>query len=120
MVLYFAYGSNMDLDRIKSRGVVIKRRFSGILFGWKLLFNKIKDMSEGTGYANIISNKNSKVEGIIYEIDKQFIKNLDRAEGYPHHYTKKILIIKDKYGKKFDCIVYIANPEMIKDGLRPT
>lgn len=120
MVFYFAYGSNMDEERMKSRQVYIKQKFRGVLSGWKLVFNKIADSSKGTSYANIIYCRDSKVEGIIYETDEISIKNLNRNEGVPKHYKKRTIKIKDDYNQVIDCVVYIANPSMVKEGLKPT
>ncbi|MBW2993238.1 gamma-glutamylcyclotransferase [Candidatus Woesearchaeota archaeon] len=120
MVFYFAYGSNMNKERMISRGVSIKKRFSGILQNWKLNFSKINDEMNGAGFASIILSENSKVEGVIYETDEQSIKQLDKYEGYPYNYSRKNIVIKDKNGREFKCIVYIANPDKTKAGLKPT
>ncbi|MEM0053839.1 MAG: hypothetical protein QXL89_06610 [Nitrososphaeria archaeon] len=33
---YFAYGSNMDTERILERGVRFSKRFHAVLEGWKI------------------------------------------------------------------------------------
>jgi gamma-glutamylcyclotransferase len=131
MVYYFAYGSNMDEDRLKDR---MKKtsgfcsNFSvgtykviglGTLEGYKLVFNKINNVFRGAGYANIIK-EDSTVEGIIFEIDDNGMKRLDCNEGVSSgHYYKKYININTKKGT-LNCAVYIANDDKTKDGLKPT
>ncbi len=120
MVFYFAYGSNMNEKRMLSRGVSIKRRFSGTLKNWKLTFDKINNEVKGGGFANIIPCKDSKVEGVIYETDEESIKKLDKFEGYPYNYGRETIIIKDKDNKEFNCIAYLVAFGKTKANLKPT
>ncbi len=116
MVYYFAYGSNMDEMKMKKRVGHYKIFGKGILDKYALLFNKPARDGNGEGFANVIPAKDSKVEGIIYEISEEGIKKLDLAEGVPSHYNNRILpILHNK--KIIECNVYIAtNPQ---DGLKP-
>ena len=49
MVYYFAYGSNMDEERLKERCPDSKSVGSGVLKGYKLVFNKIANAERGIG-----------------------------------------------------------------------
>jgi len=117
-VYYFAYGSNMDKTRMEKRNVKYTQMFSGILRNWKLVFNKKSKKLKGVGWANIVSNE-SVVEGIIYEVDEKSIANLDYWEGYPDEYDKKELFVESE-AKSVKCVVYIANPDKVREGLKPT
>jgi len=117
-ISYFAYGSNMDKTQMEYRDVKYTQMFSGILRNWKLVFNKKAKKLEGVGWANIVLN-GPDVEGIIYEIDEKSITNLDYWEGYPDEYDKKELFVESK-AKSVKCVVYIANPNKVKEGLKPT
>ena len=85
MKFYIAYGSNLNIKKMKLRcpnakplieinGIRIK-----ILRGWQLNFNR---------YANITRKKNGCVPIGFYEITKICEKKLDIYEGYPFLYTK--------------------------------
>ena len=51
-VHYFAYGSNMNPERVTARGVEYIEILSGHLFGYELVFNKYSKKREGSA-ANI-------------------------------------------------------------------
>lgn len=90
---YFAYGSNMNANRMLGRDVDIYEMLPGILIGYKLTFNKISTV-DNQGYATIEKSKNNNVEGVIYQISHQGLKRLDLFEGYPTHYIRKILFFR--------------------------
>jgi len=118
-VYYFAYGSNMNQDRMIERGVEFFEKQTGILKGWKLVFNKISSKKKGAAYTNITPEKSHSVEGIIYKTNEPSIKKLDGPEGYPEHYDKKDMSVELHDGKFLNCVVYIANPTKVRDGLKP-
>jgi gamma-glutamylcyclotransferase len=119
MRFYFAYGSNMNPERLKSRGVEFLNFKPAILRDYKLTFNKIS--GEGYGYANIEPHTGGKVEGILYELKnpEEAIYNLDWYEGYPYHYDRIILPVETDNGI-VKAITYIATPQMLGKNLRPT
>jgi len=117
---YFAYGSNMDSNRMKERGINFAKREHAIIKGWKLEFNKVSFKNPKEGYANIVMKENSVVEGVLYEIPDSDLKTLDRYEGYPTHYGRiKIIVIMDN-GEKVEAVTYVAKPDKVKDGLKPS
>jgi len=121
MVSYFAYGSNMDKQRMSARAPIYGA-CSAVLSGWELCFNKkASGPVEGKGYANIIPTPNGTVEGILYRTDEAGIKSLDGYEGYPNHYLKVMLdVVVGTKGETCKAVVYIANPKQQRDGLYPT
>jgi len=62
---YFAYGSNMNPERMRQRGIKFSKREHAILEGWKLVFNKIASRNPNKGYANIERKEGSIVKGIL-------------------------------------------------------
>lgn len=90
MKFYLAYGSNLNIDKMKLRCPKAKplNKVNDIkinkLLGWKLVFNR---------YATIIKDKNSFVPVGIYKITKFCEKSLDLYEGYPQLYSKMYLTI---------------------------
>ena len=120
MIYYFAYGSNMNPERIVERGIRFNGFEKGIIKNAKLKFNKTA-LKSNEGFANISFNHKSDVEGILYEISNhREINKLDRFEGYPWHYTRcRMMIRLSNGGVKIAC-VYVANPVFVKSGLKPS
>lgn len=116
---YFAYGSNMDPDRMIERGVSFSQREHAVLRGWRLTFNKISLKKTNEGYANIEKDDKSVVEGILYEIQDEDIEKLDGYEGVPSHYKRLNIVVHSKSGAT-EAITYVANPEKVKQGLKPS
>jgi len=112
-VFYFAYGSNMSEQRMISRGLTPLSKEIGILEDYKFIINKKSFKDPSLGFANIIPESGSSVEGIIYKVLDADIKKLDRFEGYPKHYTKELLTIRLYDGELVESIVYIANPNWV-------
>jgi len=110
----------MDIDRMTARKVSFTSREKGLLKDFELKFNKIAKRNPKEGYANIASKKGSIVEGAIYEIEESDIRELDRFEGYPHHYSREEMKVEDEMGQSVNAIVYTAVEGKIKEGLKPT
>lgn len=159
-MLYFAYGSNMNQERMKSRKTDFEFRTGAVLSGYELVFNKRAGYSKSygkslypshmslksrktlwedktkyistaiekrpkfvdpdEGYANIIKNPDSIVQGALYVIPESGLKKLDSCEGYPTHYDREILKVTCTNGAVVDAIVYIANPNQEGSNLLPS
>ena len=106
-MLYFAYGSNLNHERMQRRCRDCEYIKNFFLEGYKLSFCAV---SRSYGVANIIKKSGSKVPGGIWKISESDEKELDIYEGYPALYTKdyfnlngeKIMfyIMKRKYSFK--------------------
>ena len=79
-MLYFAYGSNMDVARLRER--VSSARLTGIsrLDGYRLAFTR-RSIRSHSGVADIISAPGFAVMGIAFEVAAAEVDALDRAEG---------------------------------------
>lgn len=115
---YFAYGSNMDEEQMKKRGINFFKKHQGKLKGWRLTFVNFLKYKQDGGYANIEKDENSFVEGIIYEVDES-IEKMDKYECVPIDYFKEKLNIKSK-DNEFECLVYVGNKENIGKEKKPT
>ena len=113
---YFAYGSNMNQNRMLARDVIFSNVERGILENYKFIINKRSKKDPKIGFANIEYCNGSKVEGVLYEIES--IEQLDKFEGYPLHYNRVILPIQTNTDIIVNAFCYIANIEWISDGLK--
>ena len=91
MKLYFAYGSNLNHERMQERCKDSKYIKNIFLEGYKLSFCAV---SRSYGVANIVKKSGSKVPGGLWEIsardekEDSDEKELDVYEGYPTLYAK--------------------------------
>src|SRR6266446_4988510 len=81
LMLYFAYGSNMDWDQIKGR--CPSARFFGVaeLRDYRFAFTR-RSEKRGCGVCDVVSDKGKAVWGVVFEINNVDIGRLDVEEGY--------------------------------------
>lgn len=80
-LLYFAYGSCMDIERFELAGVAHhfeKVTGCGIADNYALAYTR---KSHDGGRADMIEKEGSSVEGKVYHIDKSALEYLSRREG---------------------------------------
>ncbi len=79
-VLYFAYGSNMCLPRLRARLPSVQSVGSAILCGYELRWHK--KGSDGSGKCSIVHvGGDEVVHGALFSIPKTEKPSLDRVEG---------------------------------------
>jgi len=119
MINYFSYGSNLSAHRmLNERNVNFISRKLAILENYKLVFNKVSKKNCYLGFANIVESEGDFVEGALYEINDSDISIIGRFEGEPNHYYREnIEVICDN--QKVQAVVYIANPMMIRENIKP-
>lgn len=101
---YIAYGSNMDEGQMAYRCPTAQLLGRTELENYRLLFKGSK-----TGaYATIEPEEGSRVPVLVWTIEKEDEKRLDRYEGYPVFYYKKDLEI-DLAGKWVTVMAYIMD-----------
>lgn len=117
---YFAYGSNMDVDRVQQRGMAFVSRGPGRLPGYRLVFNKRAKDYPGVAHANIEASAAEQVEGVLYAlVAPENILQMDPYEGYPIRYNRRVVSIETETGVAA-AWVYEANPQFIETGCKPT
>ena len=87
MLLYFAYGSNLDLPQMRMRCPQSSVVCPGWLQGYRLDFTRYSSVWK-CGVADIIASKGDEVWGLVYNIADKDLENLDHYEGYPSAYTR--------------------------------
>ncbi|BFM08137.1 gamma-glutamylcyclotransferase family protein [Halioxenophilus aromaticivorans] len=115
---YFAYGSNMNSERMKARQVQFDRCFAGSLPNTALKFNK-RAPSAGSGHANVAYAPGSRVEGVVYRVSGEpCMRALDQFESAPRAYSREIFWLSVE-GKPLAAWVYIGNQAALAEDLVP-
>ena len=102
---YLAYGSNLNLNEMKSRCLSARKIGTTILNDYRLVYKGSKDEE---AFLTLEQDKDSSVPLGIFELSIKDIVNLDRYEGYPFLYSKKYILIKIG-NKTVKALVYIMN-----------
>ena len=97
-ILYFAYGANLDLRGMELRCPGYKPISRAVLKNYRLVFRGVADITPDLHY---------KVDGALYELTHEHLRVLDRFEGYPHLYKRKLLPVTTEQGEEVKAIVYI-------------
>jgi hypothetical protein len=125
LVNFFAYGDLMDEEYFKSQGLEYVYKSEVTLSAWKMVFNKIpigEGHPEGLGLANIepTHNNSGMMFGMNYEMKDSFVPLLDKIHDYPDQYVRKILRLNRHDFTMINGFSYIARPENVGKGLKPT
>ena len=103
---------------LNERNIKFISRKLAILENYKLVFNKVSKKNCYLGFANIVKSEGDFVEGALYEINDSDINIIGRFEGEPNHYYREnVEVICDE--QKIQAVVYIANPVMIRENIKP-
>ncbi|GAB3514228.1 gamma-glutamylcyclotransferase family protein [Emticicia fontis] len=115
----FAYGSNMNIKRIKQRVPSAIKVSNAFIKNYTMICNKVS--RDGSSKANIVQtdNPNDIVWGIIFEISDNEKADLDKAEGLGRGYLEAIFNFTDTNNKIHQAQVYIAHKDFINNNLVP-
>ena len=126
MEMQFAYGSNMDPNRLEQKdGIerILENARKARLDGWEFGFTK---KGKDGGKANIIPKTGGIVWGLLIELDPEAVKEMDKSEGTGFkipHYTKETVRVVTDDGVEHECKTYVANfhPDRFDDdGVSPS
>lgn len=116
---YFAYGSNMNANRMLERGLAFDRALSGSIDHLALAFNKLAADAPHRSYANVVYAPRQRVEGVLYQLSHHDeIFKMDPFEGAPRLYSREIYTVSTQEGG-IPAWVYVANRAMLRDGMKP-
>jgi cation transport regulator ChaC len=116
---YFAYGSNMNPDRARARGLAFDRVESARLPGFHIAFHKRARDRAGVGRANLVFDRDAVVEGVLFHLESPAaIEALDRHEGAPVHYSRDVVVVESA-GGSVAAWTYFANPAVLVRELAP-
>ena len=82
MMLYFAYGSNMDWQRMHSRCPSAVFACTAVLRDAKITFKQRYSTRNESWAASIVDSLGDKTWGVVYRIDEGDLGGLYEAEGY--------------------------------------
>ena len=106
MKYYIAYGSNLNMAQMRLRCPGATPVSSALLTDMTMIF---RGNTRGYGVATIEPKKGSDVPVGIWKITDDDEKALDRYEGYPYLYEKKLVKIHAD-GHEARAMVYIMTP----------
>jgi len=110
--LYFAYGSNINLDQMAYRCPDAQVVGPVVLEGYELLFRR-------GGFATIEPCEGSQVHGLLWSITPECERSLDRYEGYPRFYDKRMVTVRDTEGRSLSVMAYIMD-ERFREPMMPS
>jgi gamma-glutamylcyclotransferase (GGCT)/AIG2-like uncharacterized protein YtfP len=118
-VLYFGYGSNMYIQRLRDRVTSAHKISNGSLLQHTLRLNKLS-AKDGSTKGNIeLSNDDSFVLGVIFTINSDQIRILDAFEGVGYGYSKVNVTVINENNEEVQCITYIADVTAIRNNILP-
>ena len=101
---YFAYGSNMDEKQMAYRCPDAVKVSKGYLYAYRFAIDQ-------AGVATVIPDPRNYVEGIVWSVSKNDIRNLDLYEGVAVNCYRKdypTVVLNDKAGTSIEPLVYIS------------
>lgn len=96
-VLYFAYGSNMDVGQMEQRTPEAEYVGPAWLEGMALEFR---------GVANVRQEDDATVAGSLWRLTPKCLAALDFYEGFPHSYGRAAMPVRTKHGAQ-SALVYV-------------
>lgn len=87
--LYFAYGSNINLEQMDYRCPDATVVGPVVLENYELLFRR-------GGFATIEPKKGERVHGLLWSITPECERSLDLYEGYPRFYDRVMVLTAAK------------------------
>ena len=100
--LYFAYGSNINLEQMDYRCPDATVVGPVVLENYELLFRR-------GGFATIAPKEGGRVHGLLWSITPECERSLDFYEGYPRFYDKQTVTVRDGLGRELPVMAYIMD-----------
>lgn len=109
-VWYFAYGANMHDSAFRERrGMRPLEWRAGRVRGYRLRFNLEGRPKGKAAPANLFSDPQAEVWGVLYRITRRDLVQLDATEGVPgKRYRQLWLDAEDSEGQPVQAVTYLA------------
>ncbi len=119
VVHYFAYGSNMNPERVRERGLDVLHCEGAAIHGFALRFDKVSKIHPDCAHANIVFSASGLVEGVLYELaSADEISKMDRFESAPVNYGRDVVMVHASE-RLVPAWTYFANRHARREGLLP-
>jgi len=105
--LYFAYGSNMCIERLAARTPSARMLSTGFLRGHRLKFDKLSVDGSGKCDCQHTGSEEDRVYGVLFAIANTERPSLDKAEGVGNGYDRREVAIETD-GGIVNATTYIA------------
>jgi len=109
-IWYFAYGANMHDSAFRvRRGIQPLECRTGHVKGYQLRFN-LEGRPRGKATpANLCSDRDAEVWGVLYRITRRDLMRLDSTEGVPGRGHRHVVVeAEDGDGRQLQAVTYIA------------
>ncbi len=116
---YFAYGSNMNPERVRARGLEIEEVQPARLNGVRLVFDKVSRNHPHAAHANVVHAPREFVEGVLYRLRSvDEILKMDPFERAPVNYGRDAVEVLS-LGERIPAWTYFANCAVRRNGFKP-
>lgn len=117
--VYFAYGSNMLVERLTAR--CPRAKFISLAVAPEYQLSFAKQSKDGSGKATIarVPNGVAATDGVLFEIPISERPMLDDAEGADYQRLDDFMVLRADNNETVKSSVYIAKQNAICAGLRP-
>ena len=121
VVRYFGYGSNMDLQSLRAKGIVPRASTPGALTGWRLRFNVHHWFKHEGGVGNICptDETGARVLGVVHECEPDALDKLDVVESVGVGYDRIEIPVETAAGS-VRAFAYVGLPTYLDDRCLPT
>lgn len=121
---YFGYGSNMDANSLRAKGVQPLSSVPARLQGWRLRFNVEHFFPHEGGVGNIEPSDEMQacVWGVLHRCLDEHLALLDRAELYPDGYDRIAVQVQPLASGSPPQVAtaYVGTPRFVNPACRPT
>lgn len=115
----FAYGSNMLLRKLQVNVPSAVKITNAFLQGYRFDFNKLSKDGSAKGNITKTDSDKDKAWGVVYEIEMQEKKALDKEEGLGKGYNEGRLIVTTEKENSIEVLAYIADEGAVQKNLLP-
>lgn len=117
-VIYFAYGPNMSLTRLRRSVPSCKQLGIATLPGHALRFH-MRSADKSAKCNAFASGKGDTVIGVLFSFDTAERAKLDEAEGVGNGFEPAMVTVINDKGRRRKVLTYVATPDHIDDSLKP-
>lgn len=107
-MLYFAYGSNMSIKRLRSRVPSCRFISTAVLYKHTLRFHKVSKDGSGKADAYFTNCVDDYIYGVVFYISRIDKPALNKAEGKRYGYNQKQITVHDMDNASMRVFTYYA------------